>query len=171
MAASSYRFSTVFSGRVSRFWASLFNTSSGHDHDGVNSKPVVVAGASLANGKIWAGNGSGVAAAVTPSGDVTMSNAGVTAIGATKVTTAMLAAAAVTKAKMAIYISAERTATGNEETIEHGLGATPSAVFCVPTDTSPATAGGFTVTEGSHTDTNVLVTVTASKKYKVIALA
>jgi len=39
---------------------------------GMNS----VVGAALADGKIWAGNGSGLAAAVTPSGDATMSNAG-----------------------------------------------------------------------------------------------
>jgi hypothetical protein len=36
---------------------------------------------SLANGAIWVGNGSGTAAAVTPSGDVTISNTGATTIG------------------------------------------------------------------------------------------
>lgn len=46
----------------------------------------------LANGKIWAGNGSNVATAVTPSGDVTITNAGVMAIGAGKVLLAMLGA-------------------------------------------------------------------------------
>ncbi len=46
---------------------------------------------SLADGKIWLGNGSGEATEVTPSGDVTISNSGVTTIGATKVTDAMLA--------------------------------------------------------------------------------
>ncbi len=45
----------------------------------------------LANGKIYVGNGSGIGTAVTPSGDVTMSNAGVTAIGALKVLNAMIA--------------------------------------------------------------------------------
>lgn len=44
----------------------------------------------LADGKIYVGNVSGVGTAVTPSGDVTMTNAGVTVIGATKVTSAML---------------------------------------------------------------------------------
>ena len=44
----------------------------------------------LADGKIYVGNGSNVATEVTPSGDVTMSNAGVTAIGAAKVTKTML---------------------------------------------------------------------------------
>jgi hypothetical protein len=36
---------------------------------------------SLANGKIWVGNAVGTAAEVTPTGDVTISNTGVTAIG------------------------------------------------------------------------------------------
>lgn len=45
----------------------------------------------LADGKIIVGNGSNVATAVTPSGDVTISNSGVTAIGSGKVTNAMLA--------------------------------------------------------------------------------
>ncbi len=45
----------------------------------------------LADGKIYIGNGSGVGTAVTPSGDVTITNAGVTAIGALKVTNGMLA--------------------------------------------------------------------------------
>lgn len=48
----------------------------------------------LTNGKILVGNVSGVAAAVTPSGDVTVSNAGVTAIGAGKVLESMLVAPA-----------------------------------------------------------------------------
>lgn len=45
----------------------------------------------LANGKILVGNGSNVATAVTPSGDVTIDNTGVLTIGSTKVTNAMLA--------------------------------------------------------------------------------
>lgn len=44
----------------------------------------------LADGKVLIGNASGEAAPVTLSGDVTTSNAGVTAIGANKVTQAML---------------------------------------------------------------------------------
>ena len=69
------------------------------------------------------------------------------------------------------YVSAERTATGSAETVAHGMGVKPSAVLIVPTDTSPAVVGVFTVTEGSHTSANVVVTVTASKKYKILAFA
>lgn len=50
-------------------------------------------GPALTGGKIIVGNSSNVAAAFTPSGDVTISNAGVTAIGAAKVTEAMLESA------------------------------------------------------------------------------
>ena len=45
----------------------------------------------LADGKIYLGNATNVATAVTPTGDVTITNAGVTAIGTGKVTNAMLA--------------------------------------------------------------------------------
>lgn len=44
----------------------------------------------LADGKVWVGNGSGVATAVTLSGDVTISNAGVSTIGASTIDKAML---------------------------------------------------------------------------------
>ncbi|WP_157678716.1 tail fiber domain-containing protein [Bdellovibrio bacteriovorus] len=37
-------------------------------------------GTSLANGSIWIGNGSGVATAVSPSGDISLTNAGVTKV-------------------------------------------------------------------------------------------
>ncbi len=46
----------------------------------------------LADGKIYLGNASNAATEVTPTGDVTMTNAGVTAIGAAKVLKAMLGA-------------------------------------------------------------------------------
>ena len=45
----------------------------------------------LADAKIIVGNAAGKAAAVTPTGDVTVTNTGVTAIGAGKVTSSMLA--------------------------------------------------------------------------------
>jgi hypothetical protein len=57
-------------------------------------------GSTLTNGNIIIGNGSNVAAAVAVSGDVTITNAGVTAIGTGKVVTAMLATDAVETAKI-----------------------------------------------------------------------
>lgn len=47
----------------------------------------------LANGKIWVGNSSGVAAQVTMTGDVTITNAGVSSITAASIVLADLAAA------------------------------------------------------------------------------
>jgi hypothetical protein len=67
------------------------------------------------------------------------------------------------------FISTEQTGTGSAQNIAHGLGKVPRAVLIIPTDTAPATTGQYTVTEGSHTATNVVVTVTSGKKYKAVA--
>lgn len=56
----------------------------------------------LTNGQIWVGNGSNVATAVALSGDITITNAGVAAIGAGKVLTAMIADNAVDGTKIAL---------------------------------------------------------------------
>ncbi len=48
-------------------------------------------GTTLTDGKIWIGNGSNVAAAQALSGDISLSNAGVVAIGTGKITNGMLA--------------------------------------------------------------------------------
>ena len=85
--------------------------------------------------------------------------------------TADLASQAVTFAKAAVFISTEQTGNGSAQNVAHGLGATPAGVLIVPTDTAPATTGAYTVTEGTHTSTNVVVTVTSGKKYKVFAWA
>ena len=55
------------------------NISDGHIHVGGSGRANDVP--NIPDGKIWIGNSSAVATAVTPSGDVTISNAGVTAIG------------------------------------------------------------------------------------------
>lgn len=81
----------------------------------------------LANGKIFVGNGSGVATAVTPTGDVTITNAGVTAIGANKVLESMIvdtatAGLSVDRIAHAVWdpsgVSGQRTVGG------HGLSVT-----------------------------------------------
>lgn len=69
------------------------------------------------------------------------------------------------------FVSAEQTGTGSAQNIAHGLGVVPSFVFVIPTDLAPATIGQYTETEGAHTATNVVVTVTSGKKYKVVAIA
>jgi hypothetical protein len=88
-------------------------------------------GPALANGKILVGNGSGVSVAVTPSGDVTVSNAGVTAIGAGKVLNAMLDSNIVRYADVSIS-SAEMLALN---TTPKTLVASPGAGFAlIPTE-------------------------------------
>lgn len=67
------------------------------------------------------------------------------------------------------YQSAVRTATGSAETIAHGLGVAPSVVLISVYDLNGQAAA--VLVEGSHTSTNLIVTVSASVKYKVIAFA
>jgi hypothetical protein len=67
-----------------------------------------------------------------------------------------------------LFCSTEQTGTGSAQNIAHGLGKTPAKVFVSCTDNS-GSSGTFTVAEGSHTATNVVVTVTAGAKYKVLA--
>lgn len=85
------------------------------------------------------------------------------------VDTAELVNGSVTVAKMRVFKSTEQTGTGSAQNIAHGLGATPGLVIVYPTDTNAATTGNYVVTEGSHTSTNVVVTVTSGKKYRVVA--
>jgi len=66
------------------------------------------------------------------------------------------------------FLSAVETGTGASQSIAHGLGAVPVGVLVSCTDNSGST-DAFTVTEGTHTSTNVLVTVTSGAKFKVLA--
>lgn len=92
-------------------------------------------------------------------------------IAASAVSTSKIAANAVTVAKMSVFKSTEQTGTGSAQNVAHGLGVTPGLVMVFPTDTGVATAGVYVVTEGTHTTTNVVVTVTTGKKFKVVAFA
>ncbi|SDI29247.1 hypothetical protein SAMN05421846_10635 [Chryseobacterium taeanense] len=106
--------------------------------DGTNWQKISTGNAvstSLASGNIYVGSASNVATAVSPTGDVTISNTGATSIGAGKVTTTHLANNAVTVAKL----PAGATAT----TFLRGDG-----TWVTPTDTNTTyTAGnGLTLT-------------------------
>lgn len=70
---------------------------------------------------------------------------------------------------MKVFVSAEQTGTGSAQNIAHGMGIVPFKVFVAPTDLTPATVGSYVVTEGAHDATNIVVTVTTSKKFKVMA--
>jgi hypothetical protein len=90
-----------------------------------------------------------------------------TDIADNSVTTNKLANGAVTVAKMKVFKSEEVTGNGNSQNIAHGLNAIPSVVMVFPTEAGD----NYTVVEGSHTSTNVVVTVANGKKYKVVAFA
>ena len=95
--------------------------------------------------------------------------AGSISFAAGEIATADLADGTVVFAKAKAFVSAEQIGNGTAQSIAHGLGVIPAAVLIVPTDTAPATIGDYTAVEGTHTSTNVVVTVTSGKKYKVMA--
>jgi hypothetical protein len=68
-----------------------------------------------------------------------------------------------------LFCSTVQTGTGAAQNIAHGLGAVPAGVLVSVVDNSTAGADPFTVAEGAHTGTNVVVTVTTGAKYKVLA--
>jgi hypothetical protein len=81
-------------------------------------------------------------------------------------TNADLAAGAVTLSKMQMFISTVKTGTGSAQNVAHGLGVVPTAVFVSFTGSTSSQA----VTEGTHTTTNVVVTVTSGATFKVLAI-
>lgn len=70
-------------------------------------------------------------------------------------------------ARLKFFKSTEQTGTGSAQNIAHGLGVTPGLVFAFVTDAGST----YVLTEGTHDATNVVVTVTSGKKFKVIAIA
>lgn len=79
-----------------------------------------------------------------------------------------VAAGAITFAKAKAFVSTVQTGTGASQNIPHGLGVTPSAVLIVPYNVTAAT---YTAAEGSHSSTNVVVTVATGDTFKVLAWA
>lgn len=70
-----------------------------------------------------------------------------------------------------LFISAEQTGTGAAQSIAHGLGVTPSKVLVAVTGDARAAWAAFSVVQGTHTATNVVVTVTLNIKFQVLAIA
>lgn len=67
------------------------------------------------------------------------------------------------------FVSAETTSSGAAQNVAHGLGYVPRNVIVCATELPADLTGGFDVAEGSHDATNVVLTVTASCKFKVRA--
>lgn len=66
-----------------------------------------------------------------------------------------------------LFISSEQTGTGSNQNIAHGLGRTPTKVAFMPTEFASNVAVDFT--PGTHTGTNVVVSVGSGVKFQVIA--
>jgi hypothetical protein len=77
---------------------------------------------------------------------------------------------AVTFSKTAMWVSAEQTGTGMDQTIAHTIGIDPAAVMIVPTDLTPATVGSYAAAVVSHDDEEIVVNVTSGKKFIVWAM-
>lgn len=87
-------------------------------------------GQTLASGQVLVGDSSGIAQPVTPTGDITITNTGVTAIGSTKVTNAMLAGS-ITGAKLTAGKGYFTVATDTNSTTPvnvFGAGGAPTAL-------------------------------------------
>lgn len=69
----------------------------------------------------------------------------------------------------------EAIGTGAPQNVAHGLGKTPTYVgFCVSRVPDTGYGGGsgtpYTITEGTHNATNVVVTVTAGIRFKTVVV-
>ena len=73
-------------------------------------------------------------------------------------------AAALATASM--FLSTEQTGTGSAQNVAHGFGTTPTLAFAIPSD---ITGGAYAVAYGTHTSTNVVLTVTTGEKFRVVA--
>jgi hypothetical protein len=62
----------------------------------------------------------------------------------------------------------EITGDGTAQSTAHGLGVTPTKVLVSVTDNTADSQ--WTITEGSHTSTNVIVTIDTGVKYKILAM-
>lgn len=67
----------------------------------------------------------------------------------------------------AMFLSTEQTGTGAPQNVAHGMGAIPTLAFAIPSD---LTGGVCAIVYGTHTTTNVVVTVTSGEKFRIVAI-
>ena len=76
-----------------------------------------------------------------------------------------------TLAHTKLFLSTEQTGNAGAQSVAHGLGGVPAVVAVFITGDARGAPADFSIAEGTHTATNVVVTVTANIKYRVLALA
>ena len=115
----------------------------------------------IADGKILVGNGSGVGTAVTPSGDVTMSNTGAFTIASTSVENGMIANDAINGNKIADNaIDSEHYADGSIDTAHYAAGSVDSTAIADGTIVNADISGSAGIAHSklaSLTDGRILV--------------
>ena len=70
-----------------------------------------------------------------------------------------------------IWTSSETTGTGSAQNVAHTLGVVPRFVLVSPTELAADLAAGYDCAEGSHTSSNIVLTVTSGAKFKIVAIA
>lgn len=70
-------------------------------------------------------------------------------------------------AQISSFKSAQITGDGSAQSTAHGLGRVPDTVFVYLAQKDTTTA--FDLVEGAHDATNIIVTVAATAKYRIIA--
>lgn len=100
---------------------------------------------------------------------------GATQIAAGAVTETKLAADAVSSGQLKSFVSGQVVGTGAAQNIAHGLAEIPAEVlFTIEEGHNGAGAAGIQVpviTQGAHTSTNLVVTVSTAAKVRAIAFA
>ena len=70
----------------------------------------------------------------------------------------------------ALFLSTEQTGTGSAQNVAHGFGTVPTAAVAILSELPADLAAGADVAYGTHTTTNVVLTVTSGIKFFVLAI-
>lgn len=79
-------------------------------------------------------------------------------------------ATATTVQQSSLFLSTEQTGTGSSQNVAHGLGAVPTSSVAILSELPADLAAGADIAYGTHTSTNVVVTVTSGIKFYVLAI-
>ena len=112
-------------------------------------------------------SGSGAPSASEPNGSVYLRTNGASAnTRYLRIGGAWVSVGASVLPSTSVFLSTEQIGSGSAQNVAHGFGTVPALAFAIPSDHS---GGPFAITYGTHTTTNVVVTVTNNEKYRVVA--